>query len=279
MEVFMTRRFGRPGSSKILAMPAVLFLSLPTAAFAAPLVCKPTYDYAVEVEGTYPKDALFYRSNEQGKYFIDIPACKDGLLMDLMAKKILAVPRERVSRLEDDLQVRDGAPAQNEYAMSVEGPIVEFRAEDKKVRILPVLMRPPINGPVAFDALLEDRPEYRAGMKSYTPDAASIAAIGKYARRVEIEAYFATWCSHCKDYMPKFLRVMQDAKNPKIKLILVGVPKNFGKEPGLWQGKVPPITSIPAIIVKVDGKEITRLGTQPGSTPEIELAETFQAVR
>lgn len=275
----MTRRTGGRGAPMVLAMAGAIFLSLPSSALAAPLVCKPTYDYAVEVEGAYPKDAQFYRSNAQGKYFIDIPACKNGLLMDLMAKKILAVPRDRMTRVAEDLQVQDGAPPASEYAMSVEGAIVQFRAEDKKVRILPVLMRPPITGPVALAALMEDRPEYRAGMKTYTPDPGSIASIGKYGRRVEIEAYFATWCSHCKDYMPKFLRVMQDAKNPKIKLDLVGVPKNFGKEPGPWQGKVPPITSIPAIIVKVDGKEITRLGTHPGATPEIELAETLQAVR
>ncbi len=276
----MMTRSGGPVASKVLAAAAAaVFLSLPCAVLAQPLVCKPTYDYAVEVEGSYPSDALFYFSNSKGKYFIDIPTCKNGLLMDLAAKKIRAVPRERVSQANGGLQVQDGAPAASEYALSVDGPIVEFRAEDKKVRILPVLMRPPITGPVTFGELVADRPEYRAGMKGYAPEPGSIAAISKYGKRVEIEAYFATWCSHCKEYMPKFLRVMQDANNPKIRLNLVGVPKNFGKEPGPWQGKVPPISFIPTIIVKVEGKEITRLGTQPGATPEIELAETLQAVR
>jgi hypothetical protein len=77
--------------------------------------------------------------------------------------------------------------------------------------------------------------------------------------------------------MPKFLRVMSEAKNPKIKLNLYGVPKGFTATPGPWQGRN--INSIPTIIVKIDGREITRLGAQPGAVPEMELAGIFSAVR
>jgi thiol-disulfide isomerase/thioredoxin len=114
-------------------------------------------------------------------------------------------------------------------------------------------------------------------MKNYVPESKSIAALKKSDRKLEIEAFFATWCSHCKDYMPRFLRVIQDARNPNISLHLIGVPKNFGAEQGPWQGKS--IQSIPAIIVKSDGREVTRLGTQPGAMPERELAGILEALR
>jgi len=209
---------------------------------------------------------------------VDVPACKSGLLMDMKARKVVAVPRDQVKPVDGGVELsNDVPPSAAAYALAIDGPFLQFQAEDKKVRIMRCLDRPPIVGPVEMEALLNDRPEYREGMKAYSPDAASVASVGKYAKKVQIDAFFATWCSHCKEYMPKFLRVMSQAKNPNIKLNLYGVPKQFGKDPGPWQGRN--INSIPTIIVKVEGKEITRLGVMPGSTPEVELAGIFDAVK
>ncbi len=85
-------------------------------------------------------------------------------------------------------------------------------------------------GAVELDALITDRPEYREGMKAYTPKADAIATMKKYPRKVQIDAFFATWCPHCKEYMPKFLRVMSEVRNPNIKVNLYGVPKGFSLE-------------------------------------------------
>jgi thiol-disulfide isomerase/thioredoxin len=261
----------------LLAAGAAAFLAATTPAAAA-MKCRPNYDFAVEVDGSYPPDACFYQADAPRKFFIDIPSIKDGLLMDLNSKRIVAVPRSRISQAGSDLVVQDGAPPDaRSYAFSIEGPIIEFQAERRKVRVLPVLIRPPLVGQVELERLIADRAEYREGMKAYGPDAGSIDAIRKYAKGADIEAYFATWCSHCKEFMPKFLRVVQEAKNPRINLKLVGVPKRFAETAGPWQGKN--ITSIPTIIVKIDGKEITRLGAHPGAVPERELAGIFQAIR
>jgi thiol-disulfide isomerase/thioredoxin len=259
----------------ILALAASLPAATP--ARAALLKCQPNYDFAVEVDGAYPQDACFYTADVARKFFIDVPMIKDGLLMDLTSKKIQTVPRNQIARVNGGLEVQDGAPPNApSYAFSIEGPIIQFSADRRKVRILPALARVPLVGTVGFDQLLADRAEYREGMKAYAPDKESIEAIRKYSKGAEIEAYFATWCSHCKEFMPKFLRVIQEAKNPRINLKLVGVPKGFGAMPGPWQGKN--ITAIPTIIVKIDGKEITRLGSHPGAVPEREMAGIFQAM-
>jgi len=275
----MTPRSGTLARISLLlaasAAPAVLAAS---PALAEAIMCRPNYDFAVEVEGAYPKEAKFYQSDARGKFFIDVPACKSGLLMDLAAKKVQTVPRDQVKPMNGGVQVLDGVPAgAPAYAFSIDGPIIQFQAEDKKVRILPCLMRPPIIGPVDMEALVSDRPEYREGMKAYTPDAASIALMNKYGRKVQIDAFFATWCSHCKEHMPKFLRVMSEVKNANLKLNLYGVPKGFTQAQGPWQGRN--INTIPTIIVKIDGREITRMGSQPGAIPEMELAGIFQAVK
>ncbi|HEU4401305.1 MAG TPA: thioredoxin family protein [Candidatus Polarisedimenticolia bacterium] len=263
---------------RLLIALATVFLLASLPALAEALRCRENFDFCVEVDGAYPGDARFYQSDSRGKFYIDIPKCRSGLLMDLSLRKIVSVPRTLVTALPDGLEVNDSPPADAaSYAFSVDGPVIEFQAESRKVRILPVTSRPPIVGQVTIDYLIADRPEYRAGMKAYTPDAASVAAIGKYPKPVELEAYFATWCPHCKEFMPKFLRVIQDAKNPKIRLNLVGVPRGFTTTDGPWKEKG--LTGIPTIIVKIDGREITRLGAAPGPGPEVELAGILQAVR
>ena len=268
-------RHRRWPSMALLALAVLRIDAIP--ARAAILKCQPNYDFAVEVDGAYPPDACFYTADASRKFFIDVPAIKSGLLMDLTTRKIQALPRNQVSRVGGGLEIQDGAPPDApSYAFSIEGPVIQFSADRRKVRILPALARAPIVGPVGFDQLIADRAEYREGMKAYTPDADSIAAIRKYSKGAEIEAYFATWCSHCKEFMPKFLRVIQEARNPRINLKLVGVPKGFGTMPGPWQGKN--ITGIPTIIVKIEGKEITRLGSHPGAVPEMEMAGIFQAM-
>jgi thiol-disulfide isomerase/thioredoxin len=253
-------------------------LSLPSSAQVEAIVCKPNYDYSVEVDGSYPKNATLYQAANPGMYFVDVPACKTGLLMDMKNRKVVAVPREQVKAVAGGVQLSsEWPPTAAAYALAVDGPYVQFEAEDKKVRILRCLDRPPIVGAVEMETLISDRPEYREGMKEYTPQHESIATISKYAKKVQIDAFFATWCPHCKEYMPKFLRTMSEVKNPNIKLNLFGVPKGFTQAPGPWQGRN--INSIPTIIVKIDGREITRMGAQPGAVPEMELAGIFEAVK
>jgi len=255
-----------------------LALAATSPALADAIVCKPNYDYSVEVDGSYPKNATLYQAASPGMYYVDVPACKTGLLMDMKARKVVAVPREQIKQVDGGLQMNDTAPpTATAYALAVDGPFVQFQAEDKKVRILRCLDRPPIVGAVEMDALVADRPEYREGMREYAPKGESIAALNKYTKKVQIDAFFATWCPHCKEYMPKFLRVVSEVKNPNIKVNLYGVPKGFTQAPGPWQGRN--INSIPTIIVKIDGREITRMGSQPGAVPETELADIFGAVR
>jgi len=264
----------------VVLMLAAAALVAPSPLRAAAIVCRANYDFCVEVDGAFPPDARFFTSDVRGKFLVDIPSKSNGVLIDLPSRKAVAVPASLMTRDENQVltMVKDSIPASAaSYALSIDGPILRFQTDTSKVRVLKVLDRPPVIGPIALDVLLADRVEYREAAKLYAPEKTALDAVRQSKKPVEIEAYFGTWCAHCKMYMPKFLRVVKDAANANIKLTLVGVPKNFGVEKGPWEGKV--IQSIPAIIVRFQDKEITRLGTHEGAMPEAELAGIFSALK
>ena len=267
-------------SVALAALGAASLLSFSTPAQADILTCKAVYDFCVEVDGKYPQDARFFTApDSRGRHMIDIPSQSVSYLIDMPARKAVSIPRANV-KPDGDGVVKvdtDGTSNAASYALSIEGPVLRFQTSNAKVRVLKVLDRPPVVGEVGLDALLADRLEYREGVKRYTPDAVAMDAIKAWKKPMQIEAYFATWCPHCKMYMPKVLRVLKDANNPNIKLTLVGVPKNFGMEKGPWEGKG--LQGIPVIIVKSEGKEVTRLGTHEGAVPEVELAGIMSALR
>ncbi|MFQ5877865.1 MAG: hypothetical protein ACE5JH_09305 [Acidobacteriota bacterium] len=269
-----------PGGARRAALcAAMLAILLPAGALAAAgyLVCRPDYDFSVEVDGSYPRSASFYRSDVRGKFFVEIGGGERGFLLDMAARKVFGVPRELISASDGGLRVREGLPGDAPaYAFSVDGPELQFRADGRIVRILPALRRPPVIGPVGLQELLADRAEYREVMKTYHPNEKSIEVIRAARKPIELEVYFGTWCPHCKRYMPKLLRVVTEAGGPNLKVRLVGVPRMFATEPGPWKAKN--IRTIPVVIVRLAGKEITRLGTHETSAPEIELASLLQAL-
>lgn len=272
----MSKRFFAAALAVLL--PVIPALMAP--AFAGELVCRANYDFCVEVDGKYPHDATFLTADVRGKFLVDIPSNGGGMLVDLPARKAVALPSDLITRNEAPgiLKVKDPIPSSAaSYALSIEGPILSFETKTSKVRVLKVLDRAPQVGPISLEDLLADRAEYREAGRLYNPDKVAIESIHKSKKPLEIEAFFGTWCSHCKLFMPKFLRVMKDADNPNIKLTLVGVPKNFGTQPGPWEGKG--IQSIPTITIRYEGKDLTRLGTHEQAVPEAELAGIIAALR
>jgi len=262
----------------IPALLAALLLAAP--ADASDMVCRANYDFCVEVDGKYPPDATFFTADVRGKFLVDIPSNGSGLLIDLPARKAVALTSDLIARDQAPgiMKVKNPIPAgAASYALSIEGPVLRFQTDTSKVRVLKVLDRPPVVGPITLDALFSDRAEYREAARLYNPEKTAIDSIRQSKKTLEVEAFFATWCQHCKIYMPRFLRVMKDASNPNIKLTLIGVPKNFGLEKGPWEGKG--IQSIPVITVRYQGKDVTRLGTHETAIPEAELAGIISALR
>lgn len=272
-------RSGAFAAAAVLCAAPLLAMSTP--AKADTITCRPRYDFCVEVDGKYPQDAIFFIApDSRGKSMVDIPSQSKSYLIDMQNRKAVSIPRANLHPESEGVVKLDTTGTSNaaSYALQIDGPILIFQTDKAKVRVMKALDREPVRGEIGIDALLADRLDYREGVKHYTPDAVAMDSIKSWKKPLEIEAYFATWCPHCQMYMPKLLRVLKDANNPNIKVTLVGVPKNFGADKtGPWEGKN--IQGIPAIMIKYEGKEVTRLGVHEGAVPEVELAGIMNAIK
>lgn len=150
----------------------------------------------------------------------------------------------------------------------VDGPIYFFVVEGK-----PVLIRahPGATGEIGLEKLWETVPVWRSVMTNYAPNAQAVTDIKSNDKDTTVTLAFGTWCPDSKNYIPRLIKALRAADNPKIQLKLIGIDNQF-REP---VSAVQPlrITNVPTVIVERGGRELGRIVETPASsTIEEDLA-------
>jgi hypothetical protein len=126
-------------------------------------------------------------------------------------------------------------------------------------------------GEITEEKLFETVPVWRSLMQSYTPDAAAVAALAKADEPATVTVVLGTWCGDSKNYVPKLLRSLHDARNPRLSVKLVGLASRFLDPMELIQDRK--IINVPTVIVERGGKELGRIVETPaGRSVEADLA-------
>ena len=113
-------------------------------------------------------------------------------------------------------------------------------------------------------------------MESYKPDAEALAAIRACTADTSIIVVLGTWCPDSKNHVPKLLRALKDAKNPHLRVRLIGVTYKI-KEPAALIKQFQ-IVHVPTVVVERAGVEIGRITENPVSpTIEQDLAAILTA--
>ncbi|MBI5647151.1 MAG: thioredoxin family protein [Ignavibacteriae bacterium] len=188
---------------------------------------------------------------------------RSALFLDLSAKKVTVVAAADVSASGDYTVSTKGMPAgKSAGSYTVKSGASSFTFEGKKYA---VRMRETLVGEVGLGVLLAHSPIYAALRDAYTPRKAAVEALSRHTKPVDFVVMLATWCPTCKRVVPRFLKVMQDAKNPRFTMRFVGIAMG-GSEPRAELEKYG--HDYPAIIVYQDGKEKGRIVGEPVSTME-----------
>jgi thiol-disulfide isomerase/thioredoxin len=228
---------------------------------------KPSSEYDLTVAGkTIPTAQIFVNTSIPG-YLI---------LSSSLSSPVLLLPREGSAKTVSIMKVAkqpDGSV--DLLADAVLSPAGQFKLIKENIvfmldkKTISLNPKPPILGARKNAELKAQLPEYARGAKSYTPNAAAVAALKKETDAVVVKIYFGSWCPHCREHVPFLLRVEDDVKNPKIQFQYYGLPQDFNDPEAKRLG----IKGVPTGIVYVNGKEAGRLSGAGWSSPEVLISK------
>ncbi len=111
---------------------------------------------------------------------------------------------------------------------------------------------------------------YRADFDRYEPDQEALAVLRSYDRDVELLAFIGTWCADCAREVPRFLKSVYLAHNPRLHVKLLALDRSL-RDPG-GVAEQYSIDHVPTFVVVIDGMEVGRIVETPSSTVEHDLA-------
>ena len=126
-------------------------------------------------------------------------------------------------------------------------------------------------GYLAREQILDGLPLYHQRYVDYVPNPEALQAIHDFSAPAEIRVIFGDWCKDSKKHVPAFLKVMELAGNENLQVVYINVDREKKEPAELLAGWN--ITSVPAFIVILDGKETGRIVETPRTSVEQDLAD------
>ena len=250
----------RAGAATLLALLCGALPASGRAAGAAESTFLPKYDWALEVDGTPVDEARFFLEREGRRILVQAPQLPKVALINPSGQQVRSLDLLNVVIQPDGEGARLAPGAEESVAPAtykMEGAQVLFFMGSKRLKIIP---KRHLEGPASDDQILRHSPMYKKGMDSYTPDKDAVAYLKSYASPVRIEVFFGTWCPHCKELIPRFMKSVRVAGNSKLAVSYVGVPKEFGTyAPARAKG----VRGVPTFIFYRGESEFGRIPGEP----------------
>ncbi len=131
-----------------------------------------------------------------------------------------------------------------------------------------------LTGIVEAERLVTELPEFSEGYKTYQVDTSALGPIKAVAEPIEIVVIIGTWCPDCHRETPRFIRIIEEAANPNIKVTYIGVDR-AKSDPEALAAKYD-FKRIPTFIVLNKGEEIGRIVERPTESLEKDLANILK---
>lgn len=272
-------------SSRNMVVPAacliVIFAGLALAGAAAraqtpgpgPRAWVETFDWQVEVAGK-GSAARVFAARGRSAMLINAPDLPAPLVIDMQQKVVRAAEAEALRDLPEGegVELPDEAVGGPPAPYTMDGDAVIFYWDGKRTRLS---RRPPLIGDITLEDLLARLPIYRKGMDAYEPPVSDVSYLKTYPLPVTVHVFFGSWCPHCRQTVPRFLKSLEAAANANIRIALTGVPSPFTNyEPA----KEKQVKGVPTFIVYAGDREIGRFSALPqDSSAEHELVKILYA--
>jgi len=247
----------------ILLLLAALLLASPTnVAFAeGPTWRDSTRD--VYVDGHLDRAARVLSADGGKRTAVLLPGARKALLLDREASTFSVVARKAFAFNADGT----GAELAADAASKPGGAFQKVDASSSilawKRKTILVSRHQGLVGDVTEDTLFATVPVWRQEMDAYQPVPAAVAAIAKESRPMTMTVVFGTWCGDSKEFVPRLLKTVHAAANPKVSVKLVALDNDFLHPPDAiarWR-----VINVPTVIVESGGVEIGRITETPAA--------------
>lgn len=270
----------RPLRRTALAILAALVVS------SLALAADPTWRDStrdVYVDGRLERAAQVLSADSGKRLALLLPGVKKALILDRETSTFVVVPRKAFRVTADGASAELAPKAKPKPAGTFQKVDGSTSIVAWKGRTVLVSRHQGLVGEVSESSLFSAVPVWRGLMESYEPAPAAVAALRKEMRPVTMTVVLGTWCGDSKEFVPRVLKTLREAANPKIAVRLVGLDNDFLQPQEVIGGRR--IINVPTIIVETEGargsggpqgaplRELGRITETPaGATAEEDLA-------
>ena len=252
------RRYLAAGSALLLALGGAI------AAFAQPDAVlrdfEPTSEYRLWVAGKEVPKAEVYDSQVAGAYLIVSSAFASPVLLGKRSLSVETVNLMKVAKQGDgsvDLLADATLDPLGTARVNSDYTEISFAVAGKAASLKAA---PPLLGNHSRADLLSHSPEYARDAAAYKPDPLLLNRLRGQLRDVKIRVFFGSWCPHCRQMLPRALKVDEGLAGSKVAFEYYGLPR----PPAAWQDAEVVrlgVKGVPTAIVYVAGREAGRLSS------------------
>ena len=258
----------------VLALMAAVPLGAQGVPSASPLRDFQMYsDYSLVIDGKPVPAAEIYLSEKIPALLILTSKLPSPVMLTPRTGRVESVNLMKVSKQKNgsiDLFADAVVAPLGQFAL--EGKNIAFTIQKEKATQKVVLVpKAPLLGLKKNADLKAYLPEYVRGAGNYAPDGAAVADLSTRSAPARVRVFFGSWCSHCRQHVPRLLKVEDEVRNPRIQFEYYGLPPSL-KDP---EGQKVGVHSVPTGIVYVNGKEIGRIDNW--NNPEVALDRILTA--
>ncbi len=254
-------------ASSALADTQVAFASIRIGGAPAEPAWEPAVGLLLTVADTLDPAGLIFDSPDFQRQLVVPGNGEEAFLLDLAAHAVLSLPRDSIVWSDEKLPVPDLAEALDIGGFLVDEGVVAFHVDGIELAVKP---EPPLVGEVSLERLHTSKPDYVHTAGRYRPDPKVVEAVRGVGIPTEVAVFFGTWCVTCKQYLPEFMKIMEEADNPNIQVVYYGVSEDQ-LEPKEALKKYRN-SATPAFIVLQGGREIGRIEHDPLDSIGLDLA-------
>jgi hypothetical protein len=214
------------------------------------------------VDGTLERESQVFTLPKTKRLALVSPALPDVVVLDTEAKKVFTAekaafrvsPDRATATTDDELRLAELCTC------TIVDPAT-FLVQFDGHAIL-IGRHQGLSGAIDEAKIFETVPVWKALMDACTPSPDAVAALAAVSDETELTVVLGTWCGDSKSQVPRLIRALRAAANPKLRPKFVGVASGFlGPRDTLQEKRV---VNVPTVIVERGGCELGRFVESPG---------------